>query len=79
MSNAAVITATITDRTNAPVIRKHLKDALLTWHQSTRQWVHVSPLGAMETRTILEDVKKIKGIEYQIFSSEQWQETLKNS
>lgn len=30
MSNAAVLTATITDRTNAPTIRKHLKDALLT-------------------------------------------------
>ncbi|MHC9556086.1 hypothetical protein ACQQ68_10960 [Corynebacterium diphtheriae] len=77
-TNAAVITAQIADTTNAKAIREALKDALLTWHPSTRQWVHVSPFGTMETRRILEDVKKIEGITYQLHSSEGWHAIINN-
>lgn len=64
------ISATITDRDNAPAIRSALKKAGLTWYPRTREWVAYSPVGTRGVRIAV--AKLPAGVAHTLYTHHEW-------
>ena len=58
-------TATITDKANAPAIRRQLKRAGFSYNPFFKEWIK-NPMSLRGARLDLPSVKAIAGIEYQL-------------